>query len=78
MKKLVAKTRTGKEYLHSRENVFFASRNAQKIADILNKNNYKLKDGEKWHVYDYDFSQDFYVEQRIWLSNKGKIKAAWL
>ena len=78
MKKLVAKTSIGKEYLHSKENAFFASRNAQKIADILNKNNYKLKEGEKWHVYDYDFSQDFYVEHRIWISNKGKIKAAWL
>lgn len=42
---------------------YFASANAQKIADFLNKNKYKLSDGEKWYVYDYDFMQDFYVKK---------------
>jgi hypothetical protein len=75
MKKLIAKAVIGKEYLHSKQNTFFASDNAQKIVDILNKSKYKLNDGECWHVYDYDFMQDTYTEQRIYITNKGAIKA---
>jgi hypothetical protein len=74
MKKLIAKTQEGKEFFHSKKDVFFASNNVQKIADILNKNKYKLSDGEKWHVYEYDYMQDFYVELRIFISNRGHIK----
>lgn len=74
-KKLIAKTRIGTEYLHSRMHSFFADRSAQKIADILNKNKYKLAEGETWHVYDYDYSQDFYVTQRIYITNKGAVRA---
>lgn len=44
MKKLIAKAVIGKEYLHSKQNTFFASDNAQKIVDILNKNKYKLNE----------------------------------
>jgi hypothetical protein len=76
MKKLIAKTIEGKEFLHSKTNAFFASANAQRIADILNKNKYKLSEGEKWYVYDHDFMQDTYVEQRIFINSKGQIKAA--
>jgi hypothetical protein len=75
MKKLIAKTIEGKEFIHSKTNAFFASTNAQRIVDILNKNKYKLSaDNEKWYVYDYDFMQDYYVEQRIFINNKGQIK----
>lgn len=77
MKKLIAKTTAGKEFLHSRVDAFFASNYAQKIADALNKNKYKLSGDEKWHVYDYDYSQDFYVNQSIFISN-GRIKSKWL
>ena len=75
MKKLIAKTQEGKEFLHSKKNAFFASANAQKIADILNRNKYQLQDGEKWHVYDYDFMQDDYVQHRIYIASNGQIKA---
>lgn len=75
MKKLIAKTQEGKEFFHSKKNTFFASTNAQKIADVLNKNKYQLQDGEKWFVYDYDYSQDFYVEHRIYIASNGQIKA---
>jgi D-lyxose ketol-isomerase len=76
MKKLIAKTQESKEYLHSKSNAFFANANAQKIADILNKNQYKLSDGEKWYVYDYDYTQDFYVGYRIFIARNGHVKVA--
>lgn len=76
MKKLIAKTRIGTEYIHSKRNAFFASANAQKIVDILNENGYKLNDGEMWHVYDFDFSQESYVFERIYIAKGGAVKAA--
>jgi hypothetical protein len=76
MKKLIAKTQEGKEYIHSKTSAFFASAKAQRIADILNKNRYKLSDNEKWHVYDHDITQDFYVLKRIYISKNGSIKVA--
>lgn len=76
MKKLIAKTLIGKEYMHSKKDAFFASRNANRIAEMLNNAKYKLNDGEKWHVYDYDFSQDNYVFRRIYLSKNGVVKSA--
>jgi hypothetical protein len=78
MKKLIAKTQEGKEYCHSKTNAFFASANAQKIADALNKNKYKLSDGEKWHVYDYDYTQEFYVNFRIFITRNGHVKVGCL
>lgn len=78
MKKLIAKTIEGKEYLHSKKDAYFAPKtSAEKIANILNKNRYLLKDGEKWHVYDYDFTHDFYVTSRLYIY-KGQIKVAGL
>ena len=74
MKKLIAKTKEGIEFYHSKTDAFFAASNAQKIADTLNGNKYKLNDGEKWHVYDYDCSQDAYVTFNIYIS-KGVFKA---
>jgi hypothetical protein len=74
MKKLIAKTLEGKEYFHSREDSFFAFTNAQKIANILNQNKWKLQEGEKWHVYDYDFMQEDYVMNSIYITNKGQLK----
>jgi hypothetical protein len=78
MKKLIAKTQEGKEYFHSKTNAFFASTNAQRIADILNKNQYKLSDGGKWYVYDYDYTQDFYVNYRIFIARNGHVKVGCL
>jgi len=75
MKKLIAKTTEGTEFLHSKKNAFFSSEvSAQKIADILNKNKYQLKDNEKWYVYDYDYMDEFYVESKIYMY-KGSVKA---
>ena len=78
MKKLIAKTLIGKEYMHSRSDAYFADKNADQICDALNKSKYKLKEGECWHVYDYDFTQDWYVEQTISLTRAGKIKLSYV
>lgn len=77
-KKLIAKTIIGKEYMHSRHDAYFVLANAAKIAEKLNASKYQLNDGEKWHVYDYDFGQEYYVERRIWLTNRGGVKSAYL
>lgn len=78
MKKLIAKTMVGKEYMHSRSHAYFADKHADQICAALNKARYKLKDGECWHVYDYDFTQDWYVEQAITLTKTGKIKLSYV
>jgi hypothetical protein len=78
MRKLIAKTRKGKEYMHSRSHAYFAYKDADKICDALNKAEYQLKDGECWYVYDYDFSQTWYVEHVITLTKAGKVKLSYV
>ena len=73
--KLIAKTRIGTEYVHSKINAYFApDTSAQKMADLLNKNNYDLKPGEIWYVYDQDYMQQFYTDKRLYFSC-GKLKS---
>ena len=74
MKKLIAKTLVGKEFMHSRQNAFFVMANAKKIVDALNDVKYKLKDGECWYLYDYDYGQEAYTTQKIYLSSDGSIR----
>lgn len=78
MRKLIAKTRIGKEYMHSRTHAYFADKDADKICAALNEARYNLKEGECWHVYDYDFTQEWYVEQVITLTKTGKIKLSYV
>jgi hypothetical protein len=78
MKKLIAKTLTGKEFMHSRSDAYFANKNADRICEALNQAKYKLKEGECWYVYDYDFTQEWYVQQVISLTRTGKIKLSYV
>lgn len=78
MRKLIAKTLIGKEYLHSRTHAYFADKDADKICQTLNEAKYHLKDGERWHVYDYDFTQERYVEQVISITKTGKVKLSYV
>lgn len=73
--KLIAKTQKGKEFLHSKENAFFApDASANKICKIMNDVKFRIKnDTELWFVYDYDISQDMYVTGRLSIY-KGQIK----
>jgi hypothetical protein len=76
MKKLIAKTNIGTEYLHSKSDVYFVSKNAEKIADILNRNKYKLSEGERWRVYNLEEIEETYVNKRIFISKNGRLKTA--
>ena len=73
MRKLIAKTLIGKEFIHSRSHAYFADKDADDICETLNKTKYKLKEGECWHVYDFDYGQTAYVEQVITLTKTGKV-----
>lgn len=68
MKKLIAKTLIGSEFLHSR-NAWFVTKNANRIVKKLNEMELDLNPGEKWYVYDYDSSQEFYVKGEIFMGN---------
>ena len=75
MKKRIAKTIIGTEFLHSKKDCFFApAASAQKMCDLMNEAKYRLKDGETWCVYDYDWSDEMYVMWRLSL-RKGHLKA---
>lgn len=77
--KLIAKTQKGLEFMHSRNDSFFApNSSAQKMCDILNKNKYHIKnDNETWFVYDYDFSQNNYCFRKLSLY-RGSLKARYI
>ena len=77
MRKLIAKTIIGKEYMHSRSHAYFADKDADKICEALNKARYQLKDGECWYVYDYGYAPA-YVEQAISLTRTGKVKLSYV
>lgn len=72
--KLIAKAQRGREFLHSKENAFFApNSSANKICKLLNDSKFRLKsENEVWHVYDYDLMQEYYVTQKISARN-GKV-----
>lgn len=78
MRKLIAKTTIGKEFMHSRSDAYFADKDADKICQALNEAGYKLKENERWHVYDYDFTQEWYVEQVISITKTGKVKLSYV
>lgn len=73
--KLIAKTQKGKEFLHSKQNAFFApDSSANEICKVMNDVKFRLKsENELWFVYDYDFSQDLYVTGKLSIY-KGQIK----
>ena len=77
MRKLIAKTIIGKEYMHSRTHAYIVDKNADKICKILNDSKYMLKKGECWYVYDYGYVPS-YVEQVISLTRAGKLKLSYI
>lgn len=63
MGKLIAKTIAGKEYVYSRKSAHAVSAAAAEyICNVLNEKKYKLKEGEKWHVYDCGCYEMEYTE----------------
>ena len=57
---VIAKAIKGQEYLYNRNTVLLVpAASAQLICDSLNTAQYRLKDGEVWHL----FERDWYTEQ---------------
>ena len=53
MRKMIAKAIQGQEFIYSRKSAHSVPvSSAQKICDALNAKQYRLNDGETWHVYD--------------------------
>ena len=77
--KLIAKTQKGTEYLHSKNEAYFApDASAEKICKIMNEVKFRLNSGnETWWIYDYDFSQEVYVTHRLRIY-KGIVKLCQL
>lgn len=77
--KLIAKTQKGTEYLHSKNEAYFASdASAEKICKIMNEVKFRLNSvNETWWIYDYDFSQEVYVTHRLRIY-KGIVKLCQL
>lgn len=64
--KLIAKTKIGLEYMHSKVQAYFApNSSARKMCAAMNRIGWNLQGDETWHVYDYDCSMDAYVTQRL-------------
>lgn len=58
---IIAKTTEGKEYLYSVKSAHKVSKaSADYICKICNEYKYRLKNGEKWHVYDVDTYESAY------------------
>lgn len=53
MRKMIAKSKKGAEFMYKRHECYLApNASAEKICTIMNQLNYKLHDGEIWHVHD--------------------------
>ena len=70
---VLAKSCVGREYLYSARSAHKVSNaSAQKICDIANKYNFKLSEGECWHVHDvgvYDDAYDYAQYQKFTIRN---------
>lgn len=73
--KLIAKTQKGIEFFHSRKEAYFVSdASANKICEIMNNVKFRLaSENEVWHVYDYDFTQEYYASGKLRIY-KGIVK----
>jgi hypothetical protein len=73
--KFIAIAAKGKEFLYNKRSMIAVpTKSAQRIADMLNAVNYKLKDGQTWWVYDNDWYTNDYIESEIKRCGKGNLK----
>ena len=76
MKKFVAKSVLGKEYLYSQKCAFIVpNKSAKRIRDTLNANHVTLEKGEIWHIYDCDWYDDQCICYKINIV-KGKLRVS--
>ena len=73
--KVIARSIKGKEFLYTYNGAFFApDRSAKKMAELLNKSNYQLKEGQLWHVHDWQYGDNMKVFCKLYFY-RGKLKA---
>jgi hypothetical protein len=76
MKKFVAKSVLGKEYLYSQKCAFIVpNKNAKRIMDTLNANHVALEKGEIWHIYDCNWYDEPYICYKINIRG-GKLRVS--
>ena len=76
VKSFVAITTDGSEYFYRRSTVHGVPvKQAEKICQLLNECRYILNDGEKWHVYAAEYSDEYAESQRFYIRS-GKLKRA--
>ena len=64
--KFIAASVKGKEFLFDKSRMIAVPKtSAQKIADALNKLNYKLKDSETWFVHNNDSYFNDFIDYEI-------------
>lgn len=69
----IAKTIEGKEFLHSQKDCYYVPAASKEIiCKALNESKWNLKPGEKWYIYEVEYTDDFYIFQSINKRN-GKI-----
>lgn len=70
---IIAKTRPGQEYLYSPATAHKVSKaSADYICKVCNHYNFKLKEGECWHVYEvgmYETAYDYAQYQKFTVRN---------
>ncbi len=74
--KVIAISVKGHEFLYSLNSVHRVSdKNAKRICDCLNRNSFRLKENEVWHIHDvdkYDSAYDVAQFQKFQIRN-GKL-----
>ena len=64
MQKFIAITTPGTEFLFRRSSAIVTpAASAEKIAAALNAAKYQIKPGEKWHVYENEYIDDYINKQ---------------
>lgn len=77
-KNFIAITKTGTEFLFNRSSMIAVpAASAEKIAAALNNVNYRIKAGEKWHVYENDYYLNGYITNQIKAFRNGKIRISY-
>lgn len=66
----------GKEFLYKKEPAYAVrkGRSAKRLAEILNRENYKTDDGRfVWAVYDSEYGTDLFALDEIYIRNNGNV-----
>jgi len=76
--KILAITTEGKEFMYKKNSVHgVPQKKAQEICDRLNKVRYRIRDNEKWFVYEVDKYDDafYYAQDQKFYNTARGLKA---